>query len=83
MVVQMHTLLSYSKPKLYIFVWKLSQVKKHGFIVHNSTSNTLNKSQELMGFIEKMQTTIKGKVHSSDCAKILLLLVAFVIFSHH
>lgn len=45
---------------------RLSQVKKHGFIVHNSTSNTLNKSQELMGFIEKMQTTIKVLIEVAE-----------------
>ncbi|CAI9600910.1 unnamed protein product, partial [Staurois parvus] len=45
---------------------RLSQVKKHGFNVNNSTINTLNKSQELMGFIGKMQTTIKVLIEVAE-----------------
>ncbi|KAM9308338.1 laminin subunit alpha-1 [Gastrophryne carolinensis] len=39
---------------------RLAQVKEHGLHVQTSTIDTLNKTQELMGFIEKMLVTIKA-----------------------
>ncbi|KAG9479046.1 hypothetical protein GDO78_012615 [Eleutherodactylus coqui] len=38
---------------------QMTQVTEHGYNVHNSTLSTLNKSQELMGFINKIQTAVK------------------------
>ncbi|XP_068093303.1 laminin subunit alpha-1 [Hyperolius riggenbachi] len=45
---------------------RLAQVKKQGFHVQNSTINTLNKSQELMDFIDKMQTTVKVLIEVAE-----------------
>ncbi|KAM4688464.1 laminin subunit alpha-1 [Discoglossus pictus] len=41
---------------------RMSQVISHGQEVDSSTIKTYNKTQELMGFIDKMQTTIRALV---------------------
>ncbi|XP_069813854.1 laminin subunit alpha-1 isoform X1 [Dendropsophus ebraccatus] len=45
---------------------RMTQVKEHGNNVQNSTLNTLNRSQELLGFIEKMQTTVNVLIEVAE-----------------
>ncbi|KAM8966911.1 laminin subunit alpha-1 [Pelodytes ibericus] len=45
---------------------QMEQVTLNGQALNNDTIRTLNKSQELMGFIDKMQTTIKVLVEVAE-----------------
>ncbi|XP_072008302.1 laminin subunit alpha-1 [Engystomops pustulosus] len=45
---------------------RMTQIIQDGHNVQNSTLSTLNRSQELMGFIDKMQTTVKVLIEVAE-----------------